>query len=191
VIGRCDYAVPRLLGDCGLRNAELRALRARAVRRPRANARHHGLYVHGKAGVERGTPIPAETKAALDAWLSVHPPARAGALDDEQPLVVGLGRHGAAAPLALSNQGLNHLVRRAARRAVIPARLADPHVLRAYYATTLAAEGVAVHVIARRLGHASIQTTSRYLAEVADEPAGVADVLDRRHQHERRERKHR
>jgi len=39
--------------------------------------------------------------------------------------------------------------------------------------------------------HASIQTTSRYLAEVADEPAGVADVLDRRHQRLRRERGHR
>jgi integrase len=188
-IGRRDHAILRLLGDCGLRNAELRGLEGRAVRRPRANARHHALYVHGKGGVEREVPIPTETKAALDAWLSVHPLARAGGLADEQPLFVGLGRYGDARPLPLSNQGLNHLVRRAARGAGIPERLAHPHVLRAYYATTLAAEGVAVHLIARRLGHASIQTTSRYLAEVADEPAGVADVLDRRHQRLRRERR--
>ena len=82
------------------------------------------------------------------------------------------------------------MVRRAARGAGIPDR-AHPHVLHAYYATTLTAEGVAVHVIARRLGHASIQTTSRYLAEMADEPVAVADVLDRRHQRLRRERGHR
>jgi len=41
---------------------------------------------------------------------------------------------------------------------------------------------VAIHVITRRLGHASIETTSRYLAEVADDTGAVGEVLDRRHQ---------
>ena len=61
-------------------------------------------------------------------------------------------------------------------------------MLRAYYATTLANAGIPVHVIARRLGHSDIQTTSRYLAEVGDDLLSVADVLDRRHQAQRRER---
>jgi len=77
---------------------------------------------------------------------------------------------------------LHKLVGRYAKAAGIPARLAHPHVLRAFYATTLAGEGVPVHVIARRLGHASIETTNRYLAEIADDTTSVGDVLDRRHQ---------
>jgi hypothetical protein len=48
IAGKRDYALLRVLGDCGLRSAELRGLRARDLRRPRANARHHRLYVHGK-----------------------------------------------------------------------------------------------------------------------------------------------
>jgi integrase len=36
--GKRDYALLRVLGDCGLRSAELRGLRARDLRRPRANA---------------------------------------------------------------------------------------------------------------------------------------------------------
>jgi integrase len=36
-----------------------------------------------------------------------------------------------------------------------------PHVLRALYATTLVSESVLIHVIARRLGHASIEITNR------------------------------
>ena len=68
------------------------------------------------------------------------------------------------------------------RAAGVPERLCHPHALRAYYATTLASEGVPVHVIAARLGHAEIQTTSRYLAELADDGAAVGDVLDCHHQ---------
>ncbi len=45
-----------------------------------------------------------------------------------------------------------------------------------------------MHVIARRLGHASIETTNRYLAEIVDDSESVADVLDRRHQRWRRDR---
>jgi integrase len=35
--GKRDYALLRVLGDCGLRSAELRGLRARDLRRPRSN----------------------------------------------------------------------------------------------------------------------------------------------------------
>jgi integrase len=58
IAGKRDYALLRVLGDCGLRSAELRGLRARDLRRPRANARHHRLYVRGKGGREREVPVP-------------------------------------------------------------------------------------------------------------------------------------
>ena len=177
--GKRDHALLRVLGDCGLRNEELRRLCARALRRPRANARHYRLYVHGKGGTEREVPVPAATQEALEAWLAAHPlRRRASGLRDDEPLSVRL----VGDPGPLSNAALHKLLRRCGRAAGVPERLAHPHALRAYYATTLAAEGVPVQVIAARLGHAEIQTTSRYLAEFSDDGAAVADVLDRHHQ---------
>jgi integrase/recombinase XerD len=187
LLGRRDYALLRVLGDCGLRNAELRALPARAIRRPRANSRHHSLYVCGKGGVEREVPIPTATHEALEAWLAGHPLRRgASGLRDDEPVFVRLAARSQPGPL--SNAALHKRLRRYARAAGIPERLGHPHTLRAYYATTLAAERVPVHVIAARLGHANIQTTSRYLAELADDTAAVAEILDRHHQALRRQR---
>jgi integrase len=103
---------------------------------------------------------------------------------------VALGRYARTDPVPLSNSALHKLIRRHCKAAGILERLRHPHVLRAFYATTLASasEGVPIHVIARRLGHASIETTNRYLVEVADDTGAVGEVLDRRHQSWRRER---
>src|SRR5215210_2453573 len=135
--GKRDYALLRVLGDCGLRSGELRGLIARDLRRPRANARHRRLYVRGKGGTEREVPVPEETLAALEAWLAVHPLARGrGGLRDDQPLFVRLGRHpGAEAPEPLSAQAVHKLVRRCALAAGVPERLGHPHALRTYWAT--------------------------------------------------------
>ena len=48
-------------GDCGLHNAEARALTMRAIRGPRTNRAHHHLFVRGKGDIEREIPIPAAT----------------------------------------------------------------------------------------------------------------------------------
>src|SRR4051794_13554042 len=69
-IGKRDHAVLRVLGDCGVRSAELRGLIARDMRRPRANGRHVRLYVRGKGGTEREVPVRGETLAALEAWVA-------------------------------------------------------------------------------------------------------------------------
>ena len=58
IAGKRGYALLRVLGDCGLRSAELRGLLVRDLRRPRADARHHRLYVRGKGGREREVPGP-------------------------------------------------------------------------------------------------------------------------------------
>jgi site-specific recombinase XerD len=80
-------------------------------------------------------------------------------------------------------------VRRYAAVAGIPDRLAHPHALRGYYATTLAVEGVPIQEIKARLGHASIETTARYLAELGDGAGTVGDVLDRHHEAQHRQRR--
>ena len=140
--GKRDYALLRVLGDCGLRSAELRGLRARDLRRPRSNARHYRLFVRGKGGREREVPVPQAVQQALEAWLKVHPLARGVGLLDEQPLFVRLGRHGHEQPLPLSAVAVHRLVRRSCAAAGVPERLAHPHALRAYWATHCLEAGV-------------------------------------------------
>jgi len=184
LIGKRDHALLRVLGDCGLRNAELRALTVRAIRRPRANSAHHHLFVCGKGDVEREIPIPAATQTALEAWLRAHPHRAGGGLSDQDAVFVRLARDGSRG--AISQQALAKVVRRYAQVAGVAERLAHPHALRGYYATTLANENVPIQEIKARLGHASIETTARYLAELTDGRVGVGEVLDRHHEAQRR-----
>ena len=95
-------------------------------------------------------------------------------------------RDGSRGPI--SQQALAKSVLRYATVAGIPPRLAHPHALRGYYATTLSAERVAIQDIKARLGHASIETTARYLAELGDQADDIGEVLDRHHQEQRRRR---
>jgi len=186
IAGKRNYALLRVLGDCGLRSAELRGLRARDLRRPRSNARHHRLYVRGKGGREREVPVPDAVQQALEAWTAVHPLARGVGLLDEQPLFVRLGRHGGQDPTPLSAVAVHRLVRRSCLAAGVPDRLAHPHALRAYWATHLLEAGVPVHEVSARLGHVDLRTTARYAAPRPERVDDVAEVLDRRHQAARR-----
>jgi integrase len=184
--GKRDYALLRVLGDCGLRSAELRGLRARDLRRPRSNARHYRLFVRGKGGREREVPVPQAVQQALEAWTAVHPLARGVGLLDEQPLFVRLGRHGHEQPLPLSAVAVHRLVRRSCAAAGVPDRLAHPHALRAYWATHCLEAGVSVHEVSARLGHVDLRTTARYAAPRPERIDDIADALDRRHQAARR-----
>ena len=186
IAGKRNYAALRVLGDCGLRSAELRGLRARDLRRPRANARQYRLYVHGKGGREREVPVPEAVQQALEAWLKVHPLARGVGLLDDQPLFVRLGRHCDEDPLPLSAVAVHRLVRRSCLAAGVPERLAHPHALRAYWATHLLEAGVPVHEVSARLGHVDLRTTARYAAPRPERVDEIAEVLDRRHQAARR-----
>ena len=184
--GKRDYALLRVLGDCGLRSAELRGLRAQDLRRPRANARHFRLFVRGKGGREREVPVPDAVHQAIEAWLKVHPLARGIALRDEDRLFVRLGRHAHQDPVAMSSESVYRLVRRDCLAAGVPERLAHPHALRAYWATHCLEAGVSVHEVSARLGHVDLRTTARYAAPRPEGIDDIADVLDRRHQAARR-----
>lgn len=184
--GKRDYALLQVLGECGLRSAELRGLRAQDLRRPRSNARHYRLFVRGKGGREREVPVPEAVQHAIDAWVKVHPLARGIALRDEEPLFVRIGRHAHEDPVALSAEAVYRIVRRGCLAAGVPQRLAHPHALRAYWATHCLEAGVSVHEVSARLGHVDLRTTARYAAvrpECVDE---IANVLDSRHQAARR-----
>jgi len=173
----------------GMKSAIERHAHGCEIRRPRANSIHHHLFVRGKGDVEREIPIPAATLAALEAWLRAHPQRRGGGLRDDDVLFVSLACASTSAPAAISQQGLAKRVRRYATIAGVPERLAHPHALRRYYATTLSGERVPIQDIKARLGHASIETTARYLAELTGQGEGVGDVLDRHHQAQQRQRR--
>ncbi|MDQ6804451.1 MAG: tyrosine-type recombinase/integrase [Actinomycetota bacterium] len=184
--GKRDYALLRVLGDCGLRSAELRGLRAQDLRRPRSNARHYRLFIRGKGGREREVPVPEAVQHAIEAWVKVHPLARGVGLRDEQPLFVRLGRYAHEEPVALSAEAVYRVVRRDCLAAGVPDRLAHPHALRAYWATHCLEAGVSVHEVSARLGHVDLRTTARYAAARPERTDEIADVLDRHHQAARR-----
>jgi len=100
---------------------------------------------------------------------------------------VRLGRFpDAEPPEPLSAQAVHKLVRTYAVAAGVPERLAHPHALRTYWATALLEDGVPIHRVSARLGHADLRTTSRYAADHPDHVDDIADVVDRRHQATRR-----
>src|SRR4051795_1638405 len=153
--------------------------------------------------------MPETTRVALEAWLAVHPLARGRGLRDEQPLFVRLGRFaGAEPPEPLSAQSVHKLVRACALAAGVPERLAHPHALRTYWATSLLEDGVPLHPVSRPLrppppraptppaprapgrpAPAALRPPSRYAADPPDHVDDVADVLDCRHQATRRARR--
>jgi integrase len=118
-------------------------------------------------------------------------PSPAGrACGDDDPIFVRLGRHrGVLNAEPLFAQAVHKLVRRYGLDAGIAERLCHPHALRAYWATVLLEDGMPVHVVSARLGHADLRTTGRYAVDRAELTGDVADLLDRRHQTARRARR--
>jgi site-specific recombinase XerD len=69
------------------------------------------------------------------------------------------------------------MMHRLAERAGIVKRV-HPHGLRHTHAYELMMEGVAMPIIQRQLGHASLATTDRYLAHIA--PKDVIETMAKR-----------
>jgi len=139
--------------------------------------------------------VPEATRAALEAWLAVHPLARGRGPRDEQPLFVRLGRFpGAQPPEPLSGQAVHKLVLACAR-----ARVRAGRWHRGAARAPARAAAVLGDVAARsrradpsRLqpaGHADLRTIGRYAADHPDHADDIADVLDRRHEATRRARR--
>lgn len=141
-----DTALFTLLYGAGLRIAEALALHV-------ADLRAEGpLLVQGKGGKQRLVPLLPAIRAALAAWLRLHPaPAPAS------PLFVG--EKGARL-----NPGVAARTMRDYRRLAGLPEHATPHALRHSFATHLLAGGADLRSIQELLGHASLSTTQRYTA---------------------------
>jgi integrase/recombinase XerC len=140
-----DVALFTLLYGCGLRIGEALALNVADIRAGSAT-----LLVTGKGNKQRVAPVLPVVRAALDAWLRLHPRAV-----PEAPLF--LGTRGKRLDAAVAQRTL-----RGFRRLSGLPEHATPHALRHSFATHLLAEGADLRSIQELLGHASLSTTQRY-----------------------------
>jgi integrase/recombinase XerC len=144
-----DIAFFSLLYGSGLRIAEALALN---VRDGTALRTRLSLTVIGKGSKTRIVPVLPAVRAAIEAWLALHPGTQ-----PNSPLF--LGARGKRLDPAVAQKVL-----RTYRRLSGLPETATPHALRHSFATHLLAGGGDLRSIQDLLGHASLSTTQRYTA---------------------------
>lgn len=104
--------------------------------------------------------VPAVARHPFAEWLRVHPLATQGELCDEQPRLVRRGRRGSEQPEAFSAEAGYRLVICRCLAAGTAARLADPYVVRSYWATRLLAIGASIYEVSARPGRVDLRMTA-------------------------------
>jgi integrase/recombinase XerC len=137
-----------LLG--GLRSAEVRSLRLADVDQGRRR-----LRVLGKGGKERVVPVDAAFFAELAGYLRYERPPK---LATPECFVV---LRGPTTGAPVTEAGMRSLFRR--HREASGSVRVRPHRLRHTYGTELAAAGIDLLALRELMGHASPETTSRYV----------------------------
>ena len=150
--GKRDAAMLGLLLGCGLRRSEVANLEMEKIQRRDGHWAIVDLV--GKAGHVRTVPVPLWVKAAIDNWSSA---AGIG----EGRLFRAIRRNGALWGRGVTQNVAWYAVKNCAKRAGI-GKLA-PHDLRRSCARMCHAAGGEIEQIQFLLGHASVQTTERYI----------------------------
>ena len=138
------HALLRLLYVCGLRVSEACGLTWRDMTRRQSGG---VASVFGKGGKTRAVLVPASLWKEL---VALH-----GSADPAAPVIPS--RQGKP----LSRFDAHLIVKKAARRAGLPATV-SAHVLRHSHVSHALDAGCGVHVVQATVGHASLNTTSRY-----------------------------
>ena len=129
------------------------------------------IHVHrGKGAKDRYVPLPKETLMLLRRYWIQH--------RNPRWLFPAVGRNEKAAPDAnepMSRSSVQGAFRRARFKANITKRYVSIHTLRHSYATHLLEKGVHIRAIQKYLGHASLDTTMKYLHLTS---YGQEDCLD-------------
>jgi len=159
--GLRDRVILGLLAGCGLRRGEAAALTLEDLQQ--RDGRWTLPDLRGKHGRIRSVPVPAWVKQAIDRW-SEAAGIRSGRL------LRSLDRHGHITGQSLSEQAVLDTVAGYGR---VLGLVLKPHDLRRTCAKLCRAAGGDLEQIQLLLGHASIQTTERYLGtrqNLADAP---------------------
>jgi len=155
--GLRDRAILAVLLGCGLRRSEVAALTMGHVQQ--RDGRWCIVDLVGKHGRVRTIPMPTWVKVAIDAWTSA-----AGVRDGSVFRCMNRGDQAQAA--ALSEKVVWQLLQGYATAAGVPG--IAPHDLRRTCAKLCRAAGGELEQIQLLLGHASVQTTERYLGTKQD-----------------------
>ena len=154
--GRRDRAILAVLLGCGLRRSEVAALTFKHIQQ--RDGRWCIVDLVGKHGRVRTVPMPTWVRVAIDAWASA-----AGITDG--PVFRSVNRGGKVRESALSEKVVWQLIRPYAEAGV--AGIA-PHDCRRTCAKLCRAAGGELEQIQMLLGHASVQTTERYVGTKQD-----------------------
>ena len=156
-----NQALLTLLYASGVRVGELCGLCWRDVQ---ANGEGGQITVFGKGGKTRAVQLPASAWKFLEKMRG-----NAGSGD---PVFRSRKKSGGLQPLAVLR-----IVRQAARRAGISVDV-SPHWLRHAHASHALDHGAPIHLVQATLGHASINTTGRYLHARPKDSSGRFLLLD-------------
>jgi integrase/recombinase XerC len=166
----------------GLRADELRRADVGDIRTGTGTDGGAVLHVRGKGSKDRAVPIEAELLSVIEDYLDSRASRLPATLKSSTGK--GLSRWPANAPLFVGRDGqritrgtIQSRVRRAFRRAgpdAQPVRGALVHGLRHTYATELANSEVSVYALMKLLGHESMATSQRYVADAARETRTAA-----------------
>jgi site-specific recombinase XerD len=171
-VGVRNYALLCILGDCGLRSMEIRRLRMQNVKKRRSDSEHKVLVVDGKGSYQRTVPLTERAQEALETWAEVR---RDLGIESEwvfvgfykggkTPLRPRTDVNGGPLPARpLDPKSLERVVKKLGGEAGIDRELQTVHTLRHTYATLALAAGMPLQLLQKRLGHASIKTTERYV----------------------------
>jgi integrase len=150
--GLRDRAILAVLVGCGLRRSEIAALTLAHIRQ--RDGRWCIVDLVGKHRRVRTAPIPTWVKVSMDRWMSA-----AGVASGY--LFRPVNRADRVAGARMGEKVVWQMLRRYAEAAGLP-RIA-PHDLRRTCAKLCRAAGGELEQIQLLLGHASVQTTERYL----------------------------
>src|SRR5690348_10463523 len=157
VKGLRDRAILAVLLGCGLRRSEVAALTLTHVQQ--RDGRWCIVDLVGKHGRVRTVPMPTWVKVAIDAWSSTAGLA-------EGRVFRPVNRVDQVQEAGLSEKVVWQLLQKYAEAAGVPG--IAPHDLRRTCAKLCRAAGGELEQIQLLLGHASVQTTERYLGTKQD-----------------------
>jgi len=155
--GLRDRAMLAVLLGCGLRRSEVAALTMKHIRQ--RDNRWCIVDLIGKHGRVRTIPVPTWVKVAIDSWT-----AAAGLTEGHVLRPVGRGDR--VLGDRMTEKVVWQLLQPYARAAGVPG--IAPHDLRRSCAKMCRAAGGELEQIQLLLGHASVQTTERYLGTKQD-----------------------
>ena len=155
--GLRDRAIVAVLLGCGLRRSEVASLSFKHIQQ--RDSRWCVVDLVGKHGRVRTVPMPTWVKVAIDAWTSA-----AGIAD--RKVFRPVNRADQVQDTGLSEKVVWQLLQPYATAAGVPG--IAPHDLRRSFAKMCRSAGGELEQIQLLLGHASVQTTERYLGTKQD-----------------------